>query len=462
MNSAATPAVAANKKWPRVFTFLALGYITMGRSFAYWGIPPLYLFVGEIFLAWFLLAGPVAEGGRWPSVALKSPALLRFKKRFFLFLAFGVFEVFHGIIAGHPPVSAVRDLAFNYYPFYFLLGLWVGLQDRNFLRRFLPVAAWVNGIYGVLFIFVLNRLPWLFPGTSQEISGVPIFGQPEYSAAILMGLVALDKDWRPHRLVLFLNGFVLIGMLIRSQWLAFALAIAVFAWLTRDRKKVQLAAGAVLIPLLLMYVTDFSIPGPETRGGTISVRDMVGRAVAPVAPDVAADLTEDAAMNVDTATFRTIWWFEIWVNVHDGFSRTLIGYGYGFPLGNLVSYLEESSTRTPHNAFFFALGYTGWIGVCIFFALQLEIFRMLWKVYRMTGQSFGIVFWVAEVLYSLFTAFFEAPYGAIPFYLVVGCACATYFSAHDRAPDYTPESVVLDNRSRAMPELTPSNKGVSA
>lgn len=419
--------------WPGIILVMLLGYLCMGRSFAYWGIPPLHLFIGEIALVCFLFYGPRTEEGRWPWVALKNPVLARFKKLFLLFFLFGVFEVARGIALGHPPLNAVRDLAFNYYPLYFLLGLALGCQEKGFLQKFIPMAAWANGIYGILYILVLNWLPWFFPGTSQDIAQVPIFGQPEYSSAILMGLVALDKDWRRNRLVLILNGAVLIGMLIRSQWLAFSLAIAVFAFMTRDKKRVALGAAAVVLPLLLMFITDFNIPGPESRGGTISTRDMVGRIIAPIDADAAANFTADAAINEDTAAFRTIWWLEIWISVHETGSRTLFGYGYGYALGELVPYLDGLSVRTPHNAFFFALGYSGWIGVGIFAMLQLEILRMLWAVYKLTGQTFGIVFWVAETFYSLFTAFFEAPYGAIPFYVLVGCACAPLLLADKKS-----------------------------
>lgn len=410
--------------WPRIIMLMLLGYVCMGRSFAYWGIPPLHLFIGEIVLAWFLFSGPAADQGRWPWVALKSPTLLRFKKLFVLFFAFGVFQVFRGIALGHPPLNAVRDLAFNYYPLYFLLGLWVGCQDEEFLQKALPKLAWACGIYGIFFILLLSWLPWYFPGTAGDASQVPIFGQPEYSSAILMGLLAVQKDWRRNRAPLLLNGAVLIGMLIRSQWLAYSLALSAFAFMTRDKKRIALGAAAVLVPLALMFVTDFQIPGPESRGGTISTRDMVGRMIAPFDEEAAAQLTEDAARNEDTAAFRTIWWLEIWYSVNETPERALFGHGYGYALGELVPYLDDLPVRTPHNAFFFALGYTGWIGVFIFAAVQLELLRLLWKVYKSTGESFGIVFWVAETFYSLFTAFFEAPYGAIPFYLLVGCACA--------------------------------------
>jgi O-antigen ligase len=172
---------------------------------------------------------------------------------------------------------------------------------------------------------------------------------------------------------------------------------------------------------------------PEGRGGTISATDLVGRVLAPLDKDLAADYTSDAQMHEETAAFRTLWWIAIWDSVHSSVSLTLFGHGYGFPLGDLVPYLQGEFIRTPHNVFFYALGYTGWIGVVIFGLLLAEIARLSWRVYRKDGQPFAIVFWVTMVAYSLFTAFYEAPYGAIPFFVVTGCACTPALYTERRA-----------------------------
>src|SRR5258708_1624981 len=396
----------------------------MGRSFSYLGIPPLHVFIGEIVLVAFLLFGPSDGNGRWPWRAFRFAPLLAYRRAFFLLLGFGAFQVCRGISLGHPPLNAIRDFAFNYYSFFFLLGLWIGVQDDTFLSRLFRIAGWVNGLYGILFIVLLSSLPWAFGATREGVADIPVFGQPEYSAAILIGLLSLEDAWRRFWPILLLNGVVLIGMVIRGQWVAFFVALVVWAWVSKNMKKALYGAATVLIPLTIMYATDFSIPGPETRGGTISTRDLVGRAIAPFNPDVAANLTADSQTHEATATFRTVWWLEILNSVHEDKFGTLLGYGYGNHLADIVPYLEYSATRTPNNVVFFALGYTGWIGVAVFAAFQFQLLRMLWIVYKQTGETIGLLVWVAEVTYSLFTPFFEAPYGAIPFYLLVGCACA--------------------------------------
>jgi hypothetical protein len=401
------------------------------------------MFIGEVVLFSFMLWGPRSAAGRWPWDALNWPVLARYKRLFCIFFGFGLLQVLHGILSGHSPLSAARDMAFNYYPLYFLLGLWAGLQDREFLRKLLGGAAWLSGLYGVLYILMLNRLDWVLPGVSRDVVEVPIFGMPEFSAVILLGLLSFEKDLRRVWPVLLLNAAVLIGMLIRAEWLAFAVGLFVWAWCTRNLKRVALGAAALVLLIAVMGLTNFTIAGPESRGGTISASELAARIIAPVDSDLAKEYSSDATdahMYEGNAVFRTLWWVAIWSSVHESIPRAFWGYGYGFALGDLVPYLQGEFIRTPHNAFFYALGYTGWIGVVIFAVFQGELARLLWRVQRTTGQAFGIVFWIAMLTFSLFTPFFEVPQGAIPFYLIIGSACAPLFKAQNGSLSVAPKS----------------------
>jgi hypothetical protein len=102
------------------------------------------------------------------------------------------------------------------------------------------------------------------------------------------------------------------------------------------------------------------------------------------------------------------------------------GHGYGFDLMELApeEIRQGSDVRTPHSVFFYALGYTGWVGVALFSLLQLAIVRLLWRSYRVDGQAAGVVFWVMGMGMAFFQASFETPYKAIPFYLLMGMSIA--------------------------------------
>jgi hypothetical protein len=299
----------------------------------------------------------------------------------------------------------------------------------DLLPRLIRGFAWFNGIYGVLFVLYLNRIEWFVPEVIGGAKPVPIFGQPIYSLVALLGLLVYEKKISRNWYLLLLNGFVMLGMQFRAEWLAFAIGVVIWSVLTRQGMRV-LQGGAVIASLLaLMYITDFRLPSPQERAvKDISATQLIDRALAPFRADLGDQTAAAGLGGVDSqeanVAFRTVWWMAIWDSVHSSFQTAVLGHGYGFPLGDLVPYLEGRFIRTPHNEFFFALGYTGWIGVVLFALFQIEIFRLLWSAYRVDGRPFGIVFWVSMMMYGMFFALVETPYGAIPLYLIAGWSAA--------------------------------------
>jgi hypothetical protein len=412
-----------------------MGYLCMGRTFAYFGVPMLHLFVGEVVLVLFFLFGPRAGRGAWLWQAIDESVFRRFRRIFIFFLIFGLCQALRGIYLGHPALLAARDLALNYYPFYFFLGLWVGLTAPGYLQRFFRTAAWANGVYGMCFILLFSRIPWSFAGFSKETVPVQVFGPPEFSAVILIGLLSFEREVQAVWSLLLLNAAVLVGMLIRAEWMAFAIGLVLWAHITKNLTRTLWLGVAVVLLLGVMYVTNFTIPGPEMRGGTISAQELVARVIAPVNADAAGQFSSDDAdlrMYEANALWRTVFWSEIWSSIHEDTSRAIFGYGYGYPLNDLVPDLAGETTRTPHNVFFYVLAYTGWVGVAIFAWFQLALARMLWKVFQARNTAFGIVCWASLMVFAMFTPFFEVPQGAIPFYLLTGCACAGLLDAGAR------------------------------
>lgn len=419
--------IAFPGNWSRLVAFLTVGYLCMSRSFAYLGLPWFNLYIGEISLAAFMLFGPRSKQGRWLRVARRVRGLKRIESLLLLFLLYGGFEAIRGILQGFPAFTAVRDTAFNYYPLFLLLGVWVGLQDEGFLRRLIRALAWWNGCYGLAYVLVLSWLPWTMPGTEKAASIVPLFTEPYGSALALLGLLAFEPRLRRVWHLLALNAVVMLWVQVRAEWVGFMVGLVVFSWCTRRIKPLMAAGGLVIALLAVMLVADVSLPSPEGRGGKFSVRELVARAVAPVDKNLASDLS--SAKNVHgyagTAEWRLVMWAGIWGQVHASLGSAVFGLGYGYPIANLNPLIEPGTfLQSPHDDFFYALGYTGWIGVVFFALLQLELGRLLLRGYKITGQTFGLVGWACMLATSLFEAFFESPFGAIPFYLLAGIALA--------------------------------------
>lgn len=417
----------ARDSWTKLAGFLIVGYLGASRAFAYLGFPWISLYIGEMALVAFLLFGPTTNRGSWIKLVRRIKRLRRFQWALALLLCYGGFEALRGTLQGYPLFTACRDTAFNYYPLFIFLGVWVGLKDRNFLRGLVRALAWCNGCYGLAYVLLLNRLPWAMPGTASAASRVPLFTEPYGSAVALLGLVAFEPKLRRVWYLIALNAFVMLAVQVRAEWVGFAVGLLVFAWCTKRLRQV-FAAGLLVIALLgAMYVTHISLPSPEGRGGRISADYIAARAVAPVSKNAASNLAPEKAAGffAGTAEWRLIWWAGIWSAVNGTISKTLFGFGYGYPIGDLNPLIESGTfIQTPHSDFFYALGYSGWIGVLLFLFLQIELLRLLWRGYGITAQPFGLMCWAALLTTSLFEDFFEAPFGAIPFYLLIGITLA--------------------------------------
>lgn len=399
----------------------------MTRSFAYLGIPWISLYIGEMALAAFLIFGPKTNQGPWLQVAWYSTQLWHFKWFLLMLICYGAFEALRGILSGYPVITAARDTAFNYYPVFLFLGIWVGLRDRGFLRRVARALAWWNGCYGLAYVLFLSHLSWSMPGTSGAPSDVPLFGQPYGSAVALLGLIAFEPRLGRVWHLIALNIVVLLWVQIRAEWVGFAMGSLVFVWCTKRLKPLAIA-GALLVALIgIMYFGKIDLPSPETRGGRISIDNLVARAMAPFNRDIAENLAskEDVNQFAGNVEWRLVWWALIWGQVHATPASALLGLGYGYPIGDLNPFIEPGEfIQTPHNDFFYALGFSGWIGVILFGLLQIELLRLLWCSYKINGQPFGLMCWAALLAGSMFEDFFEAPFGAIPFYLLIGVAIA--------------------------------------
>jgi len=187
--------------------------------------------------------------------------------------------------------------------------------------------------------------------------------------------------------------------------------------------RVVAGVSAVAALLIIGFITDFQMPAPSTRGGQISTRDIIGRVISPVDPELAAEYSETAKTTAGTAEWRIVWWRAIWNTIHDSTETALIGEGYGYPLADLVGY-SERDIRTPHNVFFYALAYGGWIGVVLFFALQATVAHLLWLGSKFSGTPCGLAIWALFFCGAFFGNAFETPFGAIPLYLISGLAAA--------------------------------------
>jgi hypothetical protein len=399
------------------------GYVVIGRNFAHIGVKPFY--IGEIVFGLFLVARGTRTFGPFVRALLRPTLWSPLAWLIYASVLFGMFETFRGLSVGHHQLITVQNMAFHIYPLFVFVGYCVGAAHPDYLHRIISPLGWLNGIYGVLYLFVFAPLG-LTPKLNLYEHGM--FTPPVWTGVLMTALLCYEPKmnpwWRGFG-PLVLNGFVLIGMQTRSEWLSLIVCLPVWGLLAGRTSHVVRFSAAVTLLLLVGWISDIRIPSPESRGGEISTREVVARAVAAASPKLAAQISRDADFYTGTISWRTGWWKELWTMVHASPERAAIGPGYGFPIWDFhPEGLDDFPLRTPHNAIIYALAYTGWIGVLFFVALQLMLAVYLWDAWRASGQPFGLCMWIMCLVRSSFDVFFESPQYAIVYYILIGLVLA--------------------------------------
>src|SRR5258708_13594648 len=99
--------------WIWITGLLLLGYLGLSRTFAYLGIPPWKVFVGEVTLALFLIWGPRAGRSSWLKFTLKLPYLHDFWICYGFFFASWVFPALLCFPKVKPPLMPRLRLPFR-------------------------------------------------------------------------------------------------------------------------------------------------------------------------------------------------------------------------------------------------------------------------------------------------------------------------------------------------------------
>jgi O-Antigen ligase len=442
--------------WSKWVLFLLVGLSLTGRSFSYLGIPPAKLFVGDITLGAFILLRPRQIFDPWIKALTKAGPLGPLAWVLLISISYGIFQVIRGVLLGFSPLTAIENLVFNVYPLYLFLGIWLGKRRPELLLRFVQIFAVLFCIYAPAYLLYLHKVYVLMPGSN----GVTIFGQANGGGFIILSLLCFDPKpgrWWP---VMTIASAAFLATQVRAEWLGMIVATIIWGVLSRKMTRVAMIAAGICALLALGAVLDVNLPSSVERGGAISSTEIVARGLAAASPDLARDLTGSDNVNFYSGTikWRKNWWHAIWANSQDNYTNLLIGPGYGFPLKNLVTYLKVNpDLRTPHDIFYYALGYSGWIGVSIFFSLQAGCAVLLWRTYRVTGQAWGLAIWASGLTSAFFENVLETPAGAIPFYLCIGLFVGPALAAlSSRAPQAlsrpVDSSVVYPQQTGYVPE----------
>jgi hypothetical protein len=339
-------------------------------------------------------------------------------------LLYGIAEVIYGVSSqGYPLFTASQILIFNICPVYLFLGIWVGKRHPGIVRKYIRYMAWLTVIYApIWFIFLkhLNlTLTGVLPGT-----GLEVLADPGSGSLTLMGLLALERTLAPFWLPIVVLICLTIGYQERSDWVSLGACLLVWGKITGRISRVLGIAGSIFGVLLIASLLDLKLPPLPGRGGELSARGTFARMAGSVSPELASEFGADAAtarFEYGTVSWRKHWWAAIRSEVSKKYSSMIFGLGYGYPLGRLNSTgVEKEGVRSPHNIFYFTLAYSGIVGFAIFVWLAVSVLFLLWRVHTVTGDTFGLLYFIYTLIGAFFGNLIETPQAAIPLYLVLG------------------------------------------
>lgn len=417
---------------------LLLGYAFVGRGFAYFGVPPLY--VGELVL--LLGLGVVLGGADLP--ALRSP----------LVWVLGLLAVWCALrtapYVGTYGVLALRDAAlWGYGIFTVLVASFLprtGLLDRvpDAYRRWLPwFVVWVP-IFALITHLAPSHIP-MVPRTTQPLldfkAGDVAVHLGGIAAFLMLGLHrgayrSADRTTEGEQSpgsrglevvawVGWLASFVVVASSSRAALLAIAAAMAAVLVL-RPSKKWLLG---ILVGVLLL-----------TSSAAVNVEIVFheGRSLAPrqILTNFLSTFQNSSSIYLDgPRRWRLLWWSDIVQYTFNGdYFWTGKGFGVNLADDDGFQVTIDDSLRNPHNGNLTFLARAGVPGFVVWLAFQGLFGLSLLRAVRRAGRdgqesrarllAWVLAYWVAFSVNASFDVYLEGPQGGIWFWSLCGFGIA--------------------------------------
>jgi hypothetical protein len=416
--------------WTKLVVFFLWSSLFIGKVSAYVGL----------LLGGLLLFSVRVFWDRWyVALTRRGDPLYGLSWALLVSLVYGIAQVIYGVaFLGHSLFTALQILVFNLGPVYLFLGIWVAMRHPLAVRTYIRFLAWWMVIYTPIYFIFLQHLnltlTGLLPGT-----GLELLGNPGSGTLPLLGLLTLEANLARFWLPIVVAILLTIANQERSDWLGLGICLVIWGKLSGRLGRVFGIFGCVTAVLIIAALIDLKLPPIAGRGGELSARGTIARMAGAISPQLAADVgggRENSQFYYGTVYWRKHWWAAIRNEVFKDTKTEIFGLGYGYPLAHLAGReVEKQGTRSPHSVFYFTLAYSGFVGVAIFFWLEISVVWLLWRVYKVSGETFGLMFAIYTIIGAFFGNVLETPQSGIPFYLLLGMAMGPIFLRPDKVYD---------------------------
>ena len=418
--------VVPETRYLKVLGVCLLGYALFSRTFAYTGVPP--LFIGEIMLAvGVFMALPSGQLGKvFESWAAR------------LWLALVVWTIVRTVpYLGTYGLDGPRDAMLIGYGFYAIIVAALILAKperlRDLVERYgtfavvMLSAAWLVYLVAKQLGESQPGLPWApHVKVFQAKGGDLMVHMTGIVAALVLGLVrATPARWA---MAAFSSGIIMVSN--RGGMVAFVLGLGL-AWLLRPRGA---GVGRFVYAFVMLVMLGVLI-GPFVQ---VQVQDGTRElSVEQVVENVKSIFGRSQSSLDGTKQWRLLWWTKIVNYTLDG-PYFVGGKGFGINLaesdGFEVGEGDDDSLRSPHNGHLTVLARGGVPAFVLWIALHLAwlgaVLGAWLRAYRADRRRWMAVFawvagfWVAAMVNGSFDVFLEGPMGGVWVWTVIGAGIA--------------------------------------
>ncbi len=431
--------------WMIAFGLSHMGYVAIGKGFAYLPYPP--VFAGELLM----LSGlPLILFCRRPRDLLRLPTV-------WLIGLLGVWCMGRVLpFLGQYKVDALRDAAIFYYAVFTVIVAAALIDHPRFLPALVrAVDKWGWRLVGIVpLLFIVQLSLGLESGVPRwPVVNVPMIyikmGDPLVFGAAMASLTIVGLG-RPRSGWWYLPMALLVavhGVANRGGLFAFLIAFSLsFAFFPKSSWPWRTAALTIVIIVSLVAINPtVKMPG---RTREFSMEQFTNNLVSTF-------VTVDKGDLQDTKSWRLEWWGGILDYTFRG-DYFWGGKGFGVNLATVDGFqvFEDNSLRSPHNGTLTILARGGVPAVCIWLAMHLSWgCSVAWafakaKAKQLRGWTRYFVWvsaaYLATMFHGSFDVYLENPMGGIWLWSLMGLGLAGVALA-PRHPHLLESSVFNDD-----------------